>query len=129
MAKQNIGLDIPLTSGMDLDDEQFYFVEMSAGANAVCVVDSATDMPIGVLQNHPAANGREASVRIAGTTKLVAGESISIGDSLGSGADGKATVLTEGTSTQNYICAMALTAATTDGQIIEALLMSPHRGS
>lgn len=52
--------------------QQFSFVKRVAGG--VAPVTSATDLPIGVLQNAPALNG-EAVVCISGVTKLRAGAS------------------------------------------------------
>jgi len=129
MAKQNQGTDLPFRADADLSSNQYYFTKMSSSQDYISLVDGATDVPIGILQDKPAAAGAECSVRILGSSKVVAGETLSVGNQVGSGADGKATVLTPGTDTTKYVIGVVVQAATTDSEIAEVILYGPHRAS
>jgi hypothetical protein len=127
MAKQGIGIDESFLASANQSSSQYYFVKMSGTADYVAVVNGATNVPLGIQQDRVAAVGRDTLVRLLGWSKVVAGESISVGDQIGSGADGKATVLVPGTNTQNYIAGIAMGTASTDGDIAEVFLFGPKR--
>ena len=64
------GTTISLVAGEDLSSFQYHFVTVDSSGQAV-LLDSATEVPIGVLQNAPASS-EEASVMINGVSKVVA---------------------------------------------------------
>ena len=66
-------LDVSYPAAEDLSADQFKFVVLDAGK--VRRPDTATERPLGVLQNKPAAN-QAAQVRIEGVSKLVAGGAV-----------------------------------------------------
>jgi hypothetical protein len=121
MATQDQGVDISLKASTDLSSYQFYFVKMTASNGQIARVTATTDPPLGVLQNAPD-SGREALVRILGHSKVVGGEAITAGNLVGSGKDGKATVITPGTETTCYTAGIALQTITTDSQVAEVVL-------
>ena len=129
MAKQNIGVDLPFRADADLSSYQFKGVKMSSSQDYISLVDGATDVPIGILQDKPAAAGAECTVRILGSSKVFAGESLAVGNQIGFDATAEATVLSPGTDTTKYIVGVVVQAATTDGDIAEVILYGPHRAS
>lgn len=130
MAKQHIGVDYSFKADADLSAYQYKFVTLSATEGYVSLMNATTDKPIGTLQDKPSASGQECSVRTSGWTKCYAGEAISIGAQIGAGSDSEAKTITPGTDTTLYVVGIALSAATTDGDIFEALLYgSAHRGA
>ena len=67
------GIIITLEAAADLSSNQYNFVKLDASGNVViCDVDSAGQIPIGVLQNKPT-SGQAATVMITGVTKVEAG--------------------------------------------------------
>lgn len=80
-------IDIMLAAGEDLSAKQYYAVKSSSGAAALA---GAGEAAIGVVQNAPA-SGAIAIVRIAGKTRMVAGEALAAsGTYVASDASGKA---------------------------------------
>jgi hypothetical protein len=71
------GLDITWLAGEDLSSYQFRFVHL-ADDNTVDLLDSATEFPVGILQNAPA-SGEPAVVRVLGTSKLVMNDAVAVG--------------------------------------------------
>lgn len=66
-------------AGEDLTDAQFKFVKIDSG-DSVVLCDSATDIPVGVLQNAPD-EGEQCQIMVAGISKVkVGGEGFSEGD-------------------------------------------------
>ena len=114
---------VTLEAGGDMSAQQFRFVELASDGQ-LQVTDSTTDDPIGVIQNDPDAAGEPAEclpINSGGMTKGVVdttGGSISIGSKLGPDAAGRATLVASG----SYY-ALALEAATTQGEIIIATLV------
>jgi hypothetical protein len=109
---------IPLKAGADLSAKQYHFVEVT-GVRTVGAANAVTDKAIGVLQNDPNAAGAEATVAIGGTTKLVAGGSITAGALVAPKADGRGQTAV---ATQ-YARAIALETSVNDGDIIEVALI------
>lgn len=77
MAIEYTGLDISFTAGEDLSGMQYQFVHQ-ADDNSVDMLDSGSEFPVGVLQNAPE-SGEIAVVRIAGTSKLVMNDAVTVG--------------------------------------------------
>lgn len=99
----------------DLSTYQYHFVKLSAAYTvALC---GANEHSIGILQNKPSAAGAAAVVALpGGTSKHVAGEAIAAGKFITSKADGHGEVVD---AAGEYCGALAIDAATADGDIIE----------
>jgi hypothetical protein len=93
-----------------------YRLVTAAGAYAGL---STTQDHVGVSMEH-AASGESVTVRLpnAGTVKLTASEAIAAGAQLYKAADGKVS----DTATDSVLIGIAITAASGDGSIFEALL-------
>jgi hypothetical protein len=128
VAKYQDGIDITLTANADLDDQQFYFVTASGTAPGVNVSTGASGpAPTGVLQNDPR-SGEAATVRILGTTKVIAeaDTAIGYGDYLTSGSSGMAVNNSNGSS----VAGIALEAlASGSGVLIEMMLLPYGSGN
>lgn len=114
MAVEEKLVTVSLVAGADLSGAQYKFVKLNASGQAVlCSVSG--EIPYGVLQNDPA-SGEEATVAIAGITKVSADEAIAIGDKVFTSADGQAAkTLTAGV---DNLCGIARSAAAAAGEIV-----------
>ncbi len=115
---------ITKAAARDLSSYQFFAMQVDSDGDFDCGDSSSSDMVIGVLQNAPDESGAEAEVATRGTTKLkVTGSTaISPGDKLGSDGNYRGKKVT---ADKAFYFAIALEAATADGDIIEALLVGP----
>jgi len=120
MATDQGGKDITVQAGADLSASQYCFVEMASDGQ-VDVVASAGGHAIGILQNKPDAAGKAARVRISGSSKLVAGATITPDDKIQSTNAGKADVAASG----DHVLAHALEDADS-GDVFEVILVSAH---
>lgn len=77
MAIDHGGRDITLIAGEDLSNYQYHFVHQESDTGAT-LLDSATEFPIGVLQNAPA-SGEAAVIRVEGISKLKMNAAVTIG--------------------------------------------------
>lgn len=77
MAIEYWGIDITYLAGESLADQQYRFVHL-ADDNTVDMMDSATEYPVGILQNNPA-SGEMAVVRVIGISKLVMNAAVAVG--------------------------------------------------
>lgn len=121
---------ISLTAGSaSLATKQYYFVKLDTDGTAI-VCSGATDIPVGVLQNNPAAGG-VAEVLVIGLSKVNSDAALSIGNLIGTSADGQADAKTSGTDTTEYVVGRMLTATGAAGVIGTALIncASPHRAA
>lgn len=120
MSQQTGLLDKTFKAGSDLSAKQYYIVKMCSSTTPYGVILGAanTDEVIGVLQNEPAMN-EAAVVRVFGTTKVIAGTPIAIGEWVVSDASGKAQNVQ---ADKNTVIGLALETASADGDIIEILL-------
>lgn len=121
-AYENIKNPIPglLASG-DLSTKQFYIVKMHSTDLQVAVAGNA-EQGIGVLQNKPSAAGRAAEVSgIGDVTKVLAGDTLTVGARIGSDTDGKAVPAASG----DYILGICLIGAAAG----EYATMLQHGGS
>jgi hypothetical protein len=80
-------------AGADLSASQFCFVKFNSSNKVVLCGDG--EMPIGVLQNEPAAVDRDAVVCVYGQTKMKFGGSVSTGR-VASDSTGRAATPTTG---------------------------------
>lgn len=107
-----------LTAENDLSAKQYYILEKGAAAGQADVCDGAGDKPIGVLQNKPTA-GQAVAYMINGSSKVVTGAAVSVGDAVGTDGSGKAIAKT---ANNDWIIGRAKTASGGDGEIIEVEL-------
>lgn len=77
MTTENGVLDLPFEAAEDLSSDQYRFVVLTS-ARTVRRPDSETEDVLGILQNAPG-SGEAASVRIIGTSKLVANAALAVG--------------------------------------------------
>lgn len=82
---------ITMPAAADLSASQFCFVYQDSNGRAALAGEGVR--AIGVLQNKPAAQDREARIAIAGVTKVLCGGSITSGNPVSVGANGKATAV------------------------------------
>lgn len=128
MAKQFEGFDVTLQASADISTKQYYFMEQGSTNYEVATANATTDVVIGVLQNKPDADGKEALVRILGHTKIVAGEaSITAGNVLGTTARGSAQAIAAGTDTTTYILGICTKGGDSSEVIEMVLLAGPAR--
>ena len=122
----NYSVKVTLVAAADLSALQYTFVKLnSSGEAAACA--SATDIPIGVLQNAPT-SGQEAEVLVVGGTKIVAGAAIGEGALVGTSSAGKAVALVAGTDTTKYVVGTLLTEPAADGNIVAAVINCANPG-
>lgn len=105
MAHEQRVADISLDAGEDLSSYQYYVVGLNSSSQAV-LADGDETICMGILQNKPAAAGREAQVRNLGISKAVYGGTVTVGAHLKS-SSGKLIVTT--TAGDRYV-AIAKTA-------------------
>lgn len=108
-----------LPAGEDLSDKQFYFVKRDGDTYIAC--DAITDLPDGVLQNDPEL-GEPCYVIGFGGTKVVASEALSVGDLIGTAADGRAAPRTANHAGSNYITGRGLSAVSNGDEIAAAIV-------
>ena len=115
----------------DISTKQYYFVKPHTVFNRIVVCTGATDIPIGVLQNKPDAAGKAAEVMMIGLTKVSADAALTIGDLIGTSADGQADAKTPGTDTTEYVVGRVYEAASAAADIVSAFIncMNPHRAA
>ena len=118
-------------AGADLSTKQYYFVKQDTTFNRVVVCAAATDVPIGVLQNKPDAAGKAAEVMLVGLTKVSADAALTIGNLIGTSADGQADAKTVGTDTTEYVVGRVYEAATAAGDLVGVFIncCNPHRAA
>lgn len=109
-----------LPAGEDLSAKQFYIGQLDASGNLE-VGEGATDLLVGVIQNKAEA-GQAAVYRFLGTSKVIAGGTIAIGDWVTSDASGKAVATT---TDGNITIGRALEAAAAN-DIFEVQLAIQH---
>jgi hypothetical protein len=90
----------------DLSGYQFRFV--TVGGSGVALA-TAGQYAVGVLQNKPLAS-EATEVECTGTTKLVAGEALDVGDAVMSDATGRGAVATAGNLVQGIVLEAAANA-------------------
>lgn len=122
--EQPIGV-VSYQANGDLSTKAYFLVKRHTTAGQCALVSAVTDIPIGVLQNTPAAAGRAAEIVTLGLTKaeVEATTDIAIGDRLGPHTDGR---LIKKTADKDLCCAIAEEAATAaTGNRISVTMISP----
>lgn len=79
-------------AGEAMTTKKYYIVQLDASGN-IEVGEGATDLVVGVLQNKPD-SGEAAIYRFLGTSKVIAGGTIAIGDFVTTDSAGKAVATT-----------------------------------
>ncbi|MDD3494090.1 MAG: DUF2190 family protein [Candidatus Thermoplasmatota archaeon] len=118
MATENMVLSTSWPASGDLSSYQYHAVKISSGEVALC---GDTDIPIGILQNQPDADGVAAEVGLIGISKAVVDGStnVAIGDFLAVNSSGH---LIKTTTASDQVVAQALEAVTADGIVAKVLL-------
>jgi len=118
LATENMVLSTSWPASGDLSSYQYHAVKISSGEVALC---GASDIPIGILQNQPDADGVAAEVGLIGISKAVVDGStnVAIGDFLAVNSDGH---LIKTTTASDQVVAQALEAVTADGIVAKVLL-------
>lgn len=104
-------------AGESLTAAKYHIVQLDSSGD-IEIGEGNTDLLVGVLQNKPASGGA-ALYRFAGTTKIVAGGAVTLGDYITCKSDGRALTTT---TDKDVIVGRALETCTTDGDIIEMQL-------
>ena len=106
------------SSTNDLSAKQYYIVAVdTSNDNSVILGAASTNPIIGVLQNKPKA-GAAALVRWAGSSKVVAGGTITRGDRVTTDSTGKAITTT---TNKDVVLGIALSSAVV-GDVVEVFL-------
>jgi hypothetical protein len=101
MAYEIPGQMVSFQAAADLSAYQFRFVKLDANGQ-VALCSAVTDIPIGVLQDKPGAQGRACNVMLDGITKIVGGANLAKGDQVGTDTTGRAVAYVAGTDTTKY---------------------------
>jgi Uncharacterized conserved protein (DUF2190) len=118
MSQEVMGFEKSNVSTNDLSAKQYYIVAVdTSNDSAVVLAAAATDPIVGVLRNKPKA-GAAAVYRFLGTSKVIAGGTITRGDFITSDANGKAITTT---TASNATLGIALQSAVA-GDIFEVQL-------
>jgi len=105
-----------LEAAADLSASQFHALVVDANGQ-VALAGAAVRID-GVLQNDPAAAGREAAVAFGGITKMVCGAAVAAGAEVATNAAARAITAVA----TNPVIGRAITAGGADGDIISVLL-------
>lgn len=116
MATYTPGITITLQAGADVTEKRF--VKLTAADTCQTCGDGEQAVGVNVWTT---SQNRYCSVIISGTAIVVAGGAVSAGARVASDANGKAVAAAAG----DYICGVAKTAASADGDEIEVILTTP----
>jgi len=122
MSQSILDLERSFIAENDLSDSRYTLLTVGTNENEVAQATAVTDKLLGVLQNKPKA-GEAALVRFGGTTKLVAGGTISKGDYITTDGSGQAAT-PAGASGENHVIGVALESASGSGEIIEVQIQN-----
>lgn len=123
----NDSMVISFVAGEDLSSSQYKFVMLHTDGT-VKACSATTDIPIGVLQNKPT-SGQAAEVALLGWTKVQSDAALSIGNVVGTSADGQAAAYAAGTDTTKYLSGIVTKASGAAGDIAEIILRPIARGA
>lgn len=114
-----------MAANADLSAKQFFLVKRHSTEGQCALVAATTDVPVGLLQNKPAAAGRAAEIMVLGLSKadVAAATDIAIGDVLGPDANGRLVKKTANNDIVNATAEQVATAAT--GDIITVTVFPP----
>ena len=121
MAYEKALFDHTFQAAGDLSTKQFYAMKLdSAGKVTTCT--GTTDKVIGILQNKPDADGKEAVIRMAGISKVNSDAALAIADAIGTSADGQLATYAQGTDTTKYNVGVVLVASAAAGGLAVAAI-------
>lgn len=123
------GFTFTRVAGADLSSDQYKYVKLST-TDTVILCAAATDVPVGILQNAPT-SGQEATIMVTGISKVNSDAALSIGNLIGTSADGQADAKTAGTDTTQYVVGVVLEASGAAGELATATVncLNPHRAA
>jgi len=105
------GLTLTYPASADISTSKFRCVKLNSSGQAAPFA-AATDNPLGILQDAPAAAGRASQVMHDGVSLLEAGSGgVTAGDVVMPDASGKGVTCTVGTDTTKYAFGKALSSA------------------
>lgn len=120
MAWEQPNFCVTFPAGSDLSGKQYYAVRLATdGQVEVCT--SATERPLGILQNKPDAANVEANVMIIGVSKIMADAAIAVAGAIGTSADGQLVTKT-GEGTDGFVIGTCLEASAQAGDVVTALI-------
>lgn len=101
-----------LSGDTSMSGKQFFLAKRHTVAGQCVLEDSATVIPIGIIQNNPLAAGRAVEIMALGqsTAEVEATSDIAIGSKLGPNTDGRLIIKT---ANNDLVCAIAEAVATT----------------
>lgn len=100
--------------------KQYKFVKVTGARQAGLAVGASKEVVIGVLQNKPQVTGQAATVAIRGVSRVVAGGTVTAGDTVTVANDGEAV-----TTTDNELVVGVAVTSGADQEIISVLLSTP----
>lgn len=109
-AFENPGMKLAREASADLSTAQYKAVKLNSSSQAAPIAAN-TDVPLGILQDKPAAAGRAAEIMVSGISQMYAGAAVTAGQVIGIDASGRGVPLTVGTDTTRYAIGQALTSA------------------
>ena len=124
-ATEQDGFTRSLAANGDLSAYQYFLVKRHTTEGQCVAVAATTDIPIGILQNKPAATGRAAEVKVLGLSKaqVEATSDISIGSKLGPNTDARLIIKSSNNDIVNAMAEQAATTAT--GDVITVTVFPP----
>lgn len=116
MATENTAIVVPIPVAADYSTTgQYLFVGIDTNGRAAKIASQGANA-CGVLQDNPGAAGRVGRVAIGGIIKCMSGATITAGDKITTGADGRA----ETAATGDFVLGWAMESSA-DGEIMEIL--------
>ena len=125
MAEYGDQISYTMLAAADLSGVQYHIMRDTASARQTNIASEAVNVgAIGVLQNKPAAANRAATIAYAGTSKIVTGAAVTMGDLLTTNSSGRA--ITAGASGE-MVVGRALQTSGADGEVVTAVLYPPYK--
>lgn len=103
----------PYIAQGDLSNHQYMYVKLGTEDRTVTAITSATDEPLGILQNSPP-DGAQAVVRILGESPVRAGADLAVGQKVGT--DGTGLSIPK-TSAGQFFCGRVIGRAASGGDL------------
>jgi hypothetical protein len=128
-------MEIPLfaisrNAGANLSALQYHAVKLN-GSGQVIAIAAVTDIPVGILQDTPAAAGRAAEVMVAGVSEAVAGAAVAAGAQVCVDNTGRLVTCVAGTDTTKYAVGQCLIGCDNANERITVMFncMAPGRAA
>lgn len=110
-------IDVSIPAAADLSSNQYRLIVVDTNGRGT--ISAANNKVLGILQNKPAAQDAPARVRIAGISKMVAGEALAENDYIASNAQGFGTAAA---SAADEVCAICIAAVGGSADIADVVL-------